>query len=35
MGEAPCKFLEKKAILLPLDHISQVFRDSHMKKLEF
>ena len=31
-GEAPsrwaifCNFLEKKAILMPLDHISQVFR---------
>ena len=31
-GEAPsrwaifCKFLDKKAILMPLDHISQVFR---------
>ena len=32
VGEAPgrwaifCNFLDKKAILMPLDHISQVFR---------
>ena len=26
LGAIFCNFLEKKAILMPLDHISQVFR---------
>ena len=25
----------KKVILMPLDHISQVFRDRHLKELDF